>query len=65
MAILGARRENMHVNLHCGVCATLKLFYTIASVAQVSLANQATFLCNQDVRARMTGCKRGLRAFRD
>ena len=37
IAILRARRENVHVNFHCGV------FF---------------FLCNQDVRACMMGCKK-------
>ena len=57
MAILRASRDNVHVNFHWGVCATLKFCYKIASI--VSLANQAIFLCNQDVRARTTGGKRG------
>ena len=53
-------RENVHVNFQCGVCATLKFCYKFASVPEVCLANPPIFLCNQDVRTRTTGCKRGL-----
>ena len=44
-----------------GVCATLIFCHKMAREAQVSLANQAIFLCNQDIRAHTTGCKRGFR----
>ena len=56
MYILCAHRENVHVNFHCRACATFKFCYKIASVPWKS----AIFLCNQDVRARTMGCKRGL-----
>ena len=58
--ILRARRENVHANFHCRACATLIFCSKIVSVPWGSLANQAIFLCNQDVHARTMGCKRGL-----
>ena len=61
MAILRARRENMHVNIHCRVCATLKFCYKIAQVPSDCLPNPPIFLCKQDLRAHTTGCKRGFR----
>ena len=51
----------MHANFHC---VTSIFCYKIAGVAEVSLANQAIFLCNQDVRACTMGCKRGFRHIR-
>ena len=39
IVILRAPRENVHANVHCGICATLKFCYKIANVARVSLAN--------------------------
>ena len=57
VAILRAGRENVHVNFHCRVCVTLIFCNKIASVAQVSLANQPFFLSNQDVRAITMGCR--------
>ena len=58
--ILRARRENVHANFHCRACATLIFCSKIVSVPSGSLANQAIFLCNQDVLARTMGFKRGL-----
>ena len=50
MAILHARRENVHVQFPLwGLC---------------DLANQAIFLCNQDVHACTTGYKNGLSVLR-
>ena len=57
--ILRASRDNVHANFHCRNCTTLICCHKIASVPEVSLANQPIFLYNKDVRARTMGCKRG------
>ena len=53
--------NNVHVNFYCWVSATLRFCYKTTCVALVSLANKLMFFCNQEVRARIMGCKRGLK----
>ena len=52
--------NNVHANFHCRVSAAWTFCYKIVCVAQVSLENWPIFVCNQDIRARTMGCKRGL-----